>query len=125
MSSGQVEDRFSCSSETEHVYDWAFHAPGSLAVSISTEPFGGALGERNGYQHVTGVARGVTGDAWSAVWTNGGTKMTLTFKPVPGTEVFTGVGPGRDPSDKVPVLVVRRRASHTVFDAVHSFERGK
>lgn len=125
VTSGQVEDRFSCSSETEHVYDWAFHAPGSLAVSISTEPFGGALGERNGYQHVTGVARGVTGDVWSAVWTNGGTKMTLTFKPAPGTEVFTGVGPGRDPSDKVPVLVVRRRASHTVFDAVHSFERGK
>ena len=121
LSPGQLEDRFVCASETEHIYDWAFHAPGKLTVSVKTVPRDGPLGAANGYQHVTEVASASTDEVWTAEWENGGAKLTLRFKAAAGTQVFTGVGPGRDPADKVPVLIVRRQAANTVFDAVHRF----
>ncbi len=121
LSPDQLEDRFTCSSTSEHVYDWAFHAPGTLTLSVKTEPRPGPLGDRNGYQHIQSVARAATDGEWSATWDNGGVRMTIRFKAAPGTEVFTGIGPGRDPADKVPVVVVRRRATETVFDALHQF----
>lgn len=60
-------------------------------------------------QHVRRVARGKTG----------GAILTLRFEAAPDTEVLTGEGPGRDPRDKVPVVIVRRRAAKTVFAATH------
>jgi hypothetical protein len=60
-----------------------------------------------------GVARGKTG----------GAILTLRFEAAPDTEAITGVGPGRDPRDKVPVVIVRRRAAKTVFAATHEMAR--
>ncbi|MCX6636412.1 MAG: heparinase II/III family protein [Acidobacteria bacterium] len=119
LSAGRIEDRFECASDTERTYDWAFHVAGTLTTSLKLEPQAAPLGADKGYQHVTGVARGKTGAAWLARWDAGGAILTLRFEAAPGTEVITGAGPGRDPRDKVPVVIVRRRAAKTVFAATH------
>lgn len=116
---GRIEDRFECTSEAEHVYDWVFHAPGELTCSLAMEPRDGPLGAAAGYQHITGVAEARTGEEWQAVWRQGGARFTLKVAAAPDTEVVTGTGPGREPSERVPCLVIRRRARATVFEAVH------
>ncbi|HWQ53073.1 MAG TPA: heparinase II/III family protein, partial [Bryobacteraceae bacterium] len=116
---GSIEDRFECRSADEHVYDWAFHAPGRLTCSLDMEPRDAPLGAANGYQHITGVTHARTDAAWHARWEQEGARLTLRVEPAPGTEVFTGVAPGRNPADRVPCLVIRRRARQTIFDTVH------
>ena len=116
-----LEDRFECSSETEHVYDWAFHAPGRLrVVGVQMEP-GEALGDANGYQHLKIRLRGRTDADWRAVWTDGAAQLVIRMKGAPGTEVYVGSGPGRDPTTEIDALIVRRRTARTVFEARHEF----
>jgi hypothetical protein len=38
--------------------------------------------------------------------------------------VFVGVAPGRTPADRVPLLIIRRRAASTVFEVVHEMVAG-
>jgi len=115
----QLQDRFECVSEREHVYDWAFHAEGRLTTSLPLEPRDGQLGADNGYQHIQNVAAAVTDEAWWARWDAGEATLILHFAAEPGTQVFTGLAPGRNPAQKVPVLVVRRRARSTTFEVTH------
>ncbi len=123
LSASRIEDRFECASGKDHSYDWAFHVPGRVTSSLKLEPQAGPLGKDNGYQHITGVARARTDGAWWVRWDSEGASLTLRFEAGPATEVFTGFGPGRDPSNKVPVVIVRRRAANTVFAAVHEVSR--
>lgn len=123
LSAARIEDRFECASATDHTYDWAFHVPGRLTSSLKTVPQTEPLGKDNGYQHIQQVARAAADGAWWVRWEAEGVRLTLRFEAAPGTEVFTGVAPGRDPSDKVPLVVVRRRAAKTVFAAVHEVSR--
>jgi hypothetical protein len=50
-------------------------------------------------------------------WTSGKARLILKMKGAPGTEVYRGVAPGRNPADRVPLVLVRRRTASTVFDA--------
>jgi hypothetical protein len=118
---GEVEDSFECSAESEHTYDWAFHVPGKLTTSLTLAARPEPLPRGNGYQHIKDVKHAVTNDPWTARWQADGRGLTLSFKGAPGTEVITGVGPGRNPADAVPMIVVRRKAAKTVFDVRHSF----
>jgi hypothetical protein len=36
--------------------------------------------------------------------------------------VFTGYGPGKNPEDRVPMIVVRRRGKSTTFETAHVIE---
>jgi hypothetical protein len=123
LSANRIEDRFECASEAEHTYDWAFHVPGKLTTSLKMETQSGPLGKERGYQHITGVARASAGGKWWVKWEADGVSLTLRFEAAPGTEVFTGIGPGRNPGDKVPLVVVRRRAAKTDFAVVHEMSR--
>ncbi|MCW5976803.1 MAG: heparinase II/III family protein [Bryobacteraceae bacterium] len=116
-----LRDVFECASEEEHVYDWAFHVPGRLSSGLMLDRVDGPLGEQNGYQHITSVYHGKTDDDWWAAWELGGTRLTLRMKGALGTEVFVGEGPGRNPEDRTPLIVVRRKARRTAFEAVHQF----
>jgi len=118
----ELFDRFQCYSEAVHTYDWAFHAAGRLTTSLPLKPRPGALGAANGYQHVRELATATTAGEWWARWEDDGASLVLRFRGEPETEVITGVGPGRDPSDRIPVLVVRRRAQSTTFDVVHQIQ---
>jgi hypothetical protein len=116
---GRLEDRFTCSSEAEHTYDWAFHAPGRIETSLALAPRATPLGESNGYQHIEQVREGRTGGDWWVRWEAGGARWTIRMQAAPGTEVLTGVAPGQNPTERVPLVIARRRAAHTVFAAIH------
>jgi hypothetical protein len=120
---GEVADRFECAAASEHTYDWAFHAPGQLTTSVSLSPRPGPLGAANGYQHIEKVSYGRTDADFWVRWGSDGAGLTLRIRAAPGTEIFTGVAPGRNPAERVPLVIVRRRAATTVFEAAHSFEK--
>jgi hypothetical protein len=122
LGGGELTDRFECSAEAERTYDWAFHARGSLTTSLSLKARTSPLGEGNGYQHLEKLAEGRAEGDWWARWEAGGARLTLRMKGAPGTEVFSGLGPGKNPAERVPVIIVRRRAGKTVFEAVHQIE---
>ncbi|MCL5742442.1 MAG: hypothetical protein M1541_00745, partial [Acidobacteria bacterium] len=117
----RVEDRFECRSAKEHVYDWAFHSAGKTTTSLKLERREGPQGAENGYQHIGNVSTARTDAAFWVRWEQGGASLTLKFAAAPGTEVFLGAGPGRDPAVMTPALIVRRRAKETVFQATHEF----
>jgi hypothetical protein len=121
LNGSRITDRFICESDTEHVYDWAFHSSGVLTLSIETTAEAAPIAEKNGYQHIKQVKKGTTDADWKAQWVNGKTTMTLSVKGQPGTTVLTGVGPGRNPADATPVLIIRRKASKTHFEVEHLF----
>ncbi|MCS7315258.1 MAG: heparinase II/III family protein [Bryobacterales bacterium] len=115
----RLRDRFECRSDTPRLYDWAFHAAGRMTTSLAMAPRTGRLGTTNGYQHLSQLAVAITDGEWWARWEGDGAELTLHFSAAPATEVITGIGPGRDPAEKVPVLVVRRRCAATTFDVLH------
>jgi hypothetical protein len=124
LGEGRLVDRFECSSESEHTYDWAFHAPGRIETSLALEPRTTPLGRANGYQHIEQVREGRADGEWWVRWEAGGARWTIRMQGAPGTQVFTGVAPGRDPTERVPLVVARRRAARTVFAATHQAGRG-
>jgi len=123
LSGDRLRDRFELSSEKVHTYDWAFHAPGTLKTDLPVKPATGTIGSGNGYQHLALTYRANTDIDWTATWTWEGKRMELHMKGAPGTVVFLGAGPGRDPADKISCVVVRRRTRATVFDAGHRFPK--
>lgn len=122
LDGAELRDRFECSSDAEHTYDWAFHVPGRLTTSVRPEPVTGALGETNGYQHIRSLYHGKTGEDWWASFKLDGAQLVLRVRGEPGTEIFAGDGPGRNPEERVPVLIIRRKAARTVFEVTHRFE---
>jgi hypothetical protein len=120
LGDGRIEDRFECASEQEHTYDWSFHAPGKFESSLTFSPAGTPPGTDNGYQHLEKAAAARASGDWWARWEAGGVQMTLTVKGAPGTEVFTALGPGRNPADRVPMVIIRRRGTKTVFECTHT-----
>lgn len=117
---GTLRDRFECASEGEHTYDYAFHSPGELRIAADLPPRPEGAGKQNGYQHMKEVAAGVVHGGFSARWANGGATLTLEFKGEPDTEIIRAVGPGRNPADRIPMIVVRRKAARTVFEVTHT-----
>jgi hypothetical protein len=58
---------------------------------------------------------------WWCQWEQAGVRYRLRFKSAPGTVVYTAVAPGRNPADRVPMVIVRRHGTQTAFDCVHEF----
>jgi hypothetical protein len=111
-----LQDRYECASESEHDYDYAFHAQGIFRASLELKPRGNL-----GYLHIENVAQGQTDKDWWAEWEQGGTKYRLNVKGAPGTVVYSGVGPGRNPSERVPMVIIHRRGKQTVYSCTHLF----
>ena len=111
-----VTDRFELSSEKEHVYDWVLHVRGEAASSLKFEAASPA-GTANGYQHIAQWERAASDAAWELSWTDAGARLVLKMTGAPGTEVYRGVAPGTNPAERVPLVLVRRRAASTVFHA--------
>jgi hypothetical protein len=109
-----LEDIFTCTSKDTHVYDWAFHAAGSFSSSLEFKKWDGSL-----YSHIEKVAEAKTDGDWWARWESDSLQYTVRVKAAPGTEVFRGEGPGKNPADRVPMIVVRRKGTSARFEAVH------
>ncbi|MCC7498785.1 MAG: heparinase II/III family protein [Bryobacterales bacterium] len=119
----RITDRFECTAAAEHTYDWVFHAYGTLATSLPMKPLLEKLGAANGYQHITGVLHANTDQDWWAEWDVNGVRCRIRMRGQPGTEVFRGTAPGVDAREQVALILVRRRARATVFQAEHEFTR--
>jgi hypothetical protein len=120
LEGAMLADRFRCESQAEHVYDWTLHSYGALQVSIDLQSRAEPLGSENGYQHLEQIREGETGADWTATWTNQGAILTLSVKGEPGTTVFSGVAPGKIPTERIPFVLIRRRGLNTVFAVKHS-----
>ena len=102
----------------EHDYEYAFHAIGKFSTSLQMSPRGPLAN-----QHILNVGEAQADGDWWAEWEQNGVKYRLNMKAVPGTVVYTGVGPGRNPAtDKVPMVIVRRHGKRTVFEASHQVQ---
>ncbi|HVW83816.1 MAG TPA: heparinase II/III family protein [Bryobacteraceae bacterium] len=120
----EIADTFECASGSEHQYDWAFHARGTLTTSLGTQLSEEGIPEKqNGYQHIHGVHRAKTDESWWVRWEHDGCSLTLRVQGAPGTTVFTGEGPGRTADEKVAVVIVRRRAQATQFAVRHIYAK--
>lgn len=109
--------------DTRRTYDWIYHNRGTLTVDPSvplaaqSEP----LGEEAGYQYLRDVQRAKTNKPWGATWTldeKTGKRLRLEMLAPASEEVITAVGPGVNPAEKVPALLVRRQEKSTVYCAV-------
>jgi hypothetical protein len=121
---GEIADRFECVSQSEHVYDWAFHVAGVLSSSVTLAQRNEPLGSENGYQHIKELASAEVNDSFWVKWQVGKTSLTLFFEGQPGTTLIKGVAPGKNPADKVPMIIVRRKAAKTLFEVKHSVISG-
>ncbi len=111
-----LQDRYECVSKAEHDYDYAFHAGGELSTSLKLKPC-----EPLSYLHVEKVSQARTDGDWWAQWQQGNVRYRLSVKGAPETVVYAAVGPGRNPADRVPMVIVRRHGKQTVYDCIHEF----
>ena len=116
-----IQDTFECVSDASHTYDWAFHAPGKLTTSVDVKAGLPRLGETNGYQHIEELRSGNATGEWWARWEADGASLTLRFDAAESTELFTGAGPGKNPADRIPMVIVRRRGTRATFKVRHEF----
>ena len=116
LASGTLQDRFECSSSAEHDYDYAFHAAGRFRSSLEFKPCGPLA-----YAHLDGLAEARVEGDWWAEWEQDGARYRLKVKGEPGTVVFSCAGPGRDPAERVPMVIIRRHGRQTVYDCTHVF----
>lgn len=123
LNAEQMTDRFECVSDSEHIYDWVFHVPGRIVTDLVLSEASGPMGQANGYQHIRLHRRGRIDKDWGVTWEFGDARLILRMKGAPGTEIFVGTGPGREPAEPVSMIVVRRRATKTSFEAVHEFSK--
>jgi hypothetical protein len=124
LNAAEVVDKFDCASDSEHQYDWAFHARGALTTSLALHASPVALGQKtNGYQHISNVREASSDKDWWARWENENCSLTLHIEGSAGTTVFIGEGPGRTADERVAAVIVRRRTKETVFSVRHVYSR--
>jgi hypothetical protein len=124
LKTGELVDTFSCTSDNQHRYDWAFHARGKLTTSLGLQDSRpGVLGSTNGYQHISKVRQASTEQDWWARWEHEGCSLELKVKGSPETTVFIGEGPGRTADERVALVIARRTTSKTVFATRHVYTK--
>jgi oligo-alginate lyase len=121
LENATLHDRFECESDSEHTYDWLFHATGTLTTSLNMTPRSTPVGQSASYRHIAEAREASSDGDWTARWENNGAVLTVTVKGAPGTVVISGIGPGREGTSDVPLILVRRRGAKTAFEVTHVF----
>jgi hypothetical protein len=101
-----------------HTYDWVYHNYGNLTYDLPLKPFSQPLGKENGYEYLESQSHTVTKDLWQLIWQHHPNKVRLTMMAAPGTEVITAQGPGMPVSERLPMVIARRKATRTEYIAV-------
>ncbi len=73
--SSTLRDRFECSSDKEHDYDFAFHSQGTFSTSLALKPRGPLE-----YAHVEKVSEVRADGDWWCQWERAGVRYRLRFK---------------------------------------------
>lgn len=116
-----IEDTFTVRSEDSHLMDYALRCAGQLQCSLKTQP-AGSFAEENGYNQLMNIRKVETDGAFSVCWETEKSRVVLKMDGCPGTEVFLADCFGVNRSQPQSILVVRRRASQTVFHALCQVE---
>jgi hypothetical protein len=118
---GSVVDAFTVTDRkaAEHQYDYVLHIDGQLEnSSVPLEPRPGKLGETSGYQLVEARQRGSAKDPFTLTFATEGKQLRLWVSGADATEIIVGDGLTNSPDARMPMLVLRRRTSHTRFVTV-------
>ncbi len=127
---GYVVIADSLRSEKEHLFDWAYHGLGELAMTgvemttMSKKDFGTGAG----YDVPKDVRVGKSGKEVVARWKLDGTRRVLLRVPPPvkGTNVvISAIGPGNPSMVEMPMIVLRKRGKGADFWAVIEATKGK
>ncbi|MGC9318536.1 MAG: heparinase II/III domain-containing protein, partial [Armatimonadota bacterium] len=114
-----VVDLFDVRGEAEHQYDYPLHIDGQLVESSThLSLVEGTLGETCGYQHITSISRGSTEGVATTLWRDGDRLLRVTALAAGPTEVIVGEGITNALDRTMPVLILRRNATRTVFATV-------
>ncbi len=112
-------DFFEATGADSHLYDYPLHIDGALKhCSARLEPQPGELAKKPGYMHITGVRRGRAHGPLVTEWSDGTRRLRVSCAPASGAEVIVGNGITDRLDQKMPVLILRRRAASTVFASV-------
>jgi len=112
---GFLVDLFRVASREPHRYDWFHHNEGGLKTASFMKPQAGVLGYRNGYQHLTDLRSGLTGEPWQVQWVGGADDgMRLSMLGARGTQVI-GTATRAGPEEDLEAVVVRRYAKSTIY----------
>jgi oligo-alginate lyase len=101
-----------------HQFDWVYHNFGTVSTPLPVKPYAG-LPQANGYQHLTETQASVTGDEWSASFSQPGASTRVRMIGAAHTTVVTGQGLGPDLRVPVPFVMARRTAPAARFVALY------
>jgi hypothetical protein len=111
----------------QHQYDYVLHIDGELTnSSLPLVPRSGALGTMCGYQYVEQQQGGSAAGPLSLTFAAGAKELRLWILPTGSTptEVILGEGLTNRPNERMPMLILRRKAAHarfvTAIEAVES-----
>lgn len=101
-----------------HTYDWVYHNYGHLTHHLPLKPLSKSLGKGNGYEYLESLMHAVTKDLWQLTWQYHQYNVRLTMLGAPDTEVITAQGPGMPISERLPMVIARRKAAKTEYITV-------
>ncbi len=101
-----------------HTYDWVYHNYGQLTRHLPLKPLSQSLGKGNGYEYLESLLRTVTKDLWQLTWQHDPYKVRLTMLGAPDTEVITAQGPSMPISERLPLVIARRKVAKTEYITV-------
>jgi hypothetical protein len=121
-----VLDVFQVTSETEHTFDWLFHAvddDGKTAIEGDFRPF--TLPAEPPWTWLKNAQSAKMDGTWQADWTQGDVRFRLTMLGAPGTEVIECDFPRNDrfEAPAFPMLMVRRTGKSVVYVALYQAEK--
>ena len=105
-------------SSQPHTYDWVYHHDGRLVHDSPFKPLSPPLNKGSGYEYLESLEHVIVHDPWQLTWQDGQRSVRLTMLGAPNTEVITAAGPGMPISDRLPMVIARRRATRAEYIAV-------
>ena len=131
-----VLDVFQTASDTEHTYEWLFHAvddKGETLLGVGDgetvrwgDPSASIAWRELPWSWLRNPRSKAIDDTWQAEWRQGEVRFRLTMLGVPGTEVTLCDFPRNDKFEPpaIPMLIVRRTGKSATFIAVYQAEKG-
>lgn len=105
-------DQVAC--DAEHQLDMVYHQAGSWQDLPGGDPW--TPPEAQGYMHVRdGSVRPLGQGMTLTTDANGGTPIVILPDPAYETDIITGTGVGTHVEDRVPLVIMRRKAAATTF----------
>lgn len=109
-------DVFRVDGDEPHTYDLAYHIPGNLTLNVETASAEIPLptDAAPAYQHLANLRMAAGAAPWKAEVLDG-TSVLRLWGAGEAQTLYCADAPGVLPTDRVPIILVRRQAASTVF----------